>query len=212
MRSMQLGSALRERFKIMTRPVNEWYTGGVDELEERFHRLLAGLAGLCKYELDVTIVELYDRAVSQYGYAVACQALEALISERGPSEPFPSIGAIRARMGVQITPKSLAMETVDKVAAAISSKGYTWRDRFKTTEEFEQDMLRVIGPAGVAVVKRLGGWRATIEFANSNTQHYRSWIRESVASIIETNPKLLETSAKLLELRPPAPELTHKKS
>lgn len=174
----------------MTGSVNECYTGLMSGNELRFHKLLSILAARCKTELDEIEIELYDRHLSYHGYDKVCTALEAILIERSGNDPFPPIGIILGRMGHQVTVKTLAMDVTNRIATAVSKKGYNWADK---VPDFEADMQRVLGEVGVLVVKRLGGWHSIIEFANGNPNHYRTWLRDSALSVIETHGPILLT-------------------
>lgn len=161
----------------------------MDGSEKRFHRLLAILAARCKTELDELEIEIYDRNLAPHGYDAVCSALESILVERSSNDPFPPIGMVLARLGAAITPKTLAMDVTNRIAAAVRNKGYNWDQK---VQDFEGDQLRVLGEAGMAVVKRLGGWAAVVELANGNPNQYRTWIRDSATAVIETmGPKLL---------------------
>lgn len=175
------------------------YNNPVDEYEERFHKLMTILAARCNTELDELEIELYDRKLCGHGYERVCQALENILIDRSSNDAFPSVGAILSRMGVQMTPKTLAMEVTNRIVTAIHTKGYTWPDRFKTKQDFNNDQLRVLGEAGYALVTRLGGWAAVIEFANGNPSHYRTWVRDSALAMVES------TGTSMLKALPEAP-------
>lgn len=173
----------------MTGPVNECYNGAMNKHEERFHKLMAILAARCKTELDELEIEIYDRNLSKHGYEAICGALETILVERSSHDPFPPIGLILSRLGIQTTPRNLAIDTTNKIVTAIRTKGYNWADKVPNLDE---DMRRHLGEVGLMVVKRLGGWMAVIELANGNPNHYRTWIRDSAVAVIESGgPKLL---------------------
>ena len=173
----------------MTSSVNQCYTDDMDTQELRFHRLMAILAARCKTELDAMEIEIYDKNLAGYGYDAVCRALEGILVERSSNDPFPSIGAVLSRLGAQVTPKTLAMDTTNRIITAVRTKGYNWADK---VSDFEADQIRVLGEAGMAVVKRLGGWAAVIELTSTNP-NYRAWIRETTSAVIETSGgKLLQ--------------------
>lgn len=183
----------------MTESVNSWYNGAMsapDPHEEQFHKLIALLASRCQVELDEIELEIWDQKLSPYGYKAACIAIVTILAERSAGDRLPSVGDVLGRMGLQTTPKALAIDVTNKIAAAVGQKGYTWRDRFKTDEEYQADQLRVLGEAGVEVVRRLGGWTAVIEFANGNPSYYKTWVRDTAIGVIEmAGPKYLALPA-----------------
>lgn len=164
------------------------------QAEAEFHKLLGALAMQCGTELDKFTIGLYDKHLSKHGYEAVNGVLEAILVERAPTDRFPPIGTILARLGALITPKSLITDVTNKIAVAIRTKGNNWIDKVAhpsappevVEAAFKADQLRVLGEAGVEVVKRLGGWTAVVEMSSENPKYYLNWVRDSVTAVVES--------------------------
>ncbi len=171
-------------------------SGNIDQDELNFHKLLNALAGLCQYELDDTIISIYDLTLQKsraYSYAKLCEAIEKIIVERNSRDPFPSVKQIaEIASGGRLKQKEVAVDVANTIVAYIGSKGYTWP---QVSDTFQCDLRKALGEIGHYVVLKYGGWVKLCQDANkSDLTTFKAQLRDSALSVqahIEKNGYLL---------------------
>jgi hypothetical protein len=128
-----------------------------------FATQLFALAKLCGMELDKTILNLYDEALSPLGYERICSAINHVIIRRKSRDPFPSIQEIRSIIVPEKKPDHEAVEAAARIIQAVSKFG--WCNGFQARQ--------FIGELGWRLVERFGGW----------TQLCESMTRDNVAAL-----------------------------
>lgn len=123
------------------------------DFESLFAIKLTALAKLSRFDLDETILDLYDKGLSYLGYKQLCDVIDELIFSRDDRTPFPSVKTIKGKIILEANPEAEAIEAAARIVQAVNRIGYTNPDAAK---EF-------IGELGWRAVTRFGGWLAVCE-------------------------------------------------
>lgn len=156
-------------------------------VEERFFILLNTLAKFCRFELDETVIGLYDKSLEPLGYLKVCNAIEILITKRSSRDPFPSVNDIVGLVQSKMPTKFSSFEVANKIITMIGRKGYTWpwEGNFRPHETFDKAIVAELGEIGAALVKTLGGWGRVCEESNTtNISVLRAQLRQSAEALL----------------------------
>lgn len=154
-----------------------------DRHETLFHQMIHVLAEHCNFQLNEVTVALYDDALAPFGYQRVVEAMKEIFNTRRGGDRFPSISEIREKMGVEVSPRALAVECSNRLFWVFNH----WRDRFTELEDFEQKFRAMVGDLEWETVSRMGGYRAMYkEWSEcSNLEVLRAQVRESALAILE---------------------------
>ncbi len=155
--------------------------------EERFFILLNTLAKFCRFELDETVIGLYDQSLEPLGYPKVCNAIEILITKRSSRDPFPSVNEIVGLVQSKMPTKFSSFEVANKIITTISKKGHTWNweGNFRPYETFDKALLAELGEIGFQLVKSLGGWDRVCEESNTaNIGVMRAQLRQTAEALL----------------------------
>lgn len=131
--------------------------------EVKWFKALTSLATLCKFELSDDILELYDTALSHFGYETLEKITKEFIFNRNNNDAFPSIKQFREALMSEDH-----YEIAGKILDAIRSKGRTlaMRDsngKFHGHDNFNSLLIAEFGSIGAQVIKQIGGWQSLCE-------------------------------------------------
>lgn len=144
----------------------------------KFLERLRALAKLCSLELDVVLLELYDKTLATAGYEAAMRAVDRIISTRNARDPFPSIADLMKIATGVLDDGDNAQEAAHRILEAVTKMG---RYRGDEAREF-------IGSLGWYVVQRSGGWPSLCtQVTPQNASILRSQWKELALSAIRRN-------------------------
>ncbi len=158
---------------------------GIDKSEVEFHKMIQALAGACSHNLDGFTVELYDRALSPYGYDRANSAMWEIFTTRRGGDRFPSVGDILEKMGINISPRAIAVDCANLIFFAFNK----WKNGYTSRENFEDLFREHIGDLPWEVISRMGGYRALYKEWDEATDKtvLRAQVRDAALSLGEIN-------------------------
>lgn len=142
-----------------------------------FAKRMAVLAQLTPhFELDDTgnLLGIYNSHLKAYGYERVCLALDEIIASRNARDPFPSVKEIKEVMDPQVDEKSLAVDTAERLWAAVGKFGWC------------NDPGHTLGEIATEVIRRSGGWRSVCNEANqSEAGIFKAQKRELARAVIQ---------------------------
>jgi len=115
---------------------------------EDFLTRLMGLAKVCNFALDKTIVAIYEKALAPFDLSKVSRSIEHIIVNRKTRDPFPSVKEIIEIMSPQLNDDNEAVEAGSRIVQAVSRFGYS----------NPGDAHNFIGDLGWRIVERFGGW------------------------------------------------------
>ena len=168
-----------------------------------FFKALHALAKLCRFELDETTLDLYERHLGPLGFRQVAFAIEDIAANRKTNEPFPSIREIREKIHPEVSNRSVADDVANRLIAAFKKHGSNWgagyyreqghyfeartSEGLKNFDTFQEAFFAEVGEVGWQTVQRMGGYSSVCgEWGMSeNPSAFRAQLRDMVQSIIE---------------------------
>jgi len=131
--------------------------------DAKWFNALQILATLSKFELSDQILELYDQALSSFGYEALERATREMIYNRNTNDAFPSIKQFREALG-----EDNYYQIAGKILNSIRTHGRTlsMRDshgKFQGHDNFNSLLKAEFGCIGAQVIKQVGGWQSLCE-------------------------------------------------
>lgn len=171
-------------------------------MEIEFQKMLNIIAELCNYQLTESVIEIYDKAISPFGYEKAVQALKDIAGNLRGGDKFPSVNDIRDRASDEISPKSRAIVASNMIIATF----YGWKLDFIFLEDFQTKYKQMVGELEWETVSLMGGYRHLFKEFNEAKElsFLRSQIRDAAFSVIEKRNKtrqVLESNTKKIEAK-----------
>ena len=168
--------------------------------EMEFHKMLQALAVACGHQLDEFSMEVYDRILSPFGYDQVNAALWEIFGSRRGGDRFPSIGDIKVMMGVDYSPRSLAVDAANSIFWSFNK----WKKTYCDRENFEQLYREKIGDLPWEVCSRMGGYQALYkEWCEAgDLSTLRAQVRDAALAYLDLNKldqsALIESATKQL--------------
>lgn len=172
--------------------------------DEAFVKRLAVIAKLVGFDLDVDVLELYDKHLAPIGYERLCAALDSIIGELGPGGPFPSIRQIKeVATGDRKADAPRLDDGAARIAAAlviqaVAQFGSIVGDGPNSTARLEK-LKAFVGELGWESVRAFGNWNnlcSTLTYENTGTiqaqlrEYARARIDRKALGIDATPPGL----------------------
>lgn len=161
--------------------------------EERFLELLTVLAEQTRYKLTDLASELYDTALSKFGYE---EINEVLIDMIQTAKRFPTIGDIKEKLGAaDIDPEAVARTIAERIFQAVG--------RWGSNPHYWEQIKEFIGPIGIKTVGDSRGWISICDsMTNDQATTFKAQWREYAIGLIELERKgvsvnqMIETSGR----------------
>jgi hypothetical protein len=155
----------------------------VEDNELEFHKLLNMLAMDTGMAIDEFKIEFYDKELSIHGYDRVNIAIKEILRTRRSRDPFPSIADICEKLGFAANPKSIAVDTSNKIIWAFKR----WGTNYSDAPNFQEAFIANFGPLAWDTVERLGGYRsAHSEWNESREQSFfRAHVRETALALMD---------------------------
>lgn len=158
--------------------------------EIQFHKLLHVLASQSNYQLNEMTIALYDEALSEFGYENVLAGLKKIFLNRKGGDRFPSVADIRNAMGVDISPRTFAVDCANLIFWAFS----TYRLNYCEREDFAEQFQAKVGQMPWNVIERMGGYRSLYNEWNEGSDRavLRAQVRDAAMATFELGENLAQ--------------------
>lgn len=155
---------------------------------ENLVKTLQQIAKSSAYSLTPVVIEIFDEALSPYGYELAVSALKQAFKQ---DLRFPKPSDVIKILNPEENTRDHALLLAESMTATIGRKGRYWDmyggyGKFPTWDHACRDHFEKDGELALAVVKMVGGWTRFCEQYGTLDGNDKARLRDLIESKIKT--------------------------